>query len=173
MTHLSAEIAHKIPHMEYPGHLHEKSVRNENNRLDDRRPRRRRRPRAKMAFRSLFLSFLCSTAAVNAITVYNQLPLAAQSTSTAPTVTDPAAAAGATPTANYSGLAAYDPTTWPAPAIPQPPPPTQLTMNLMPTADLVGGLSIKTPSSFFGLSIEMSVVTQICQYPPSPLFVSH
>ena len=115
-----------------------------------------------MAFRSLILSFLCSLAAVNAITVYSQLPLAAQSTSVASTATD--TAAGSTATGNYTGLKAYDPTTWPAPAIPDPAPATSFAFNLMPSAGLVGNISIATPASFFGISIEMSVVTQVCEY---------
>lgn len=37
----------------------------------------------------------------------------------------------------------------------------------MPTADMVNGLSIQTKSSFAGISIEMSVTNQICEYRPS------
>ncbi|GJE89063.1 glycoside hydrolase family 79 protein [Phanerochaete sordida] len=112
------------------------------------------------AFRSLLAYALCSVAAVHAVTVYNQLPLAAQSTST-PSASDTAAAAAPSATGNYTGLAAYDPTTWPPPAIPNPAPATQFGINVMPTADQVTGLSINTPSSFYGISIEMSVVTQV------------
>lgn len=36
----------------------------------------------------------------------------------------------------------------------------------MPTADMVNGLSIQTKSSFAGISIEMSVTNQICEYCP-------
>ena len=108
-----------------------------------------------MAFRSLFLTLVCSFYVANAsVTVYNQLPLGASTTS----ATDSAAAA------SYTGSAAYDPTVLVAPPIPNPPPGNQFPINLMPSADMVQGISIEAPSSFFGLSIEMSVATQISEY---------
>lgn len=112
-----------------------------------------------MAFRSLLLPFLYSLAVVNAVTVYDQIPLAAHTSSV--TTTDTAAVA--TATGNYTGLKAYDPTTWPAPANPDPAPATSFGFNLLPSANLVTGLGIATPASFFGISIEMSVVTQVCE----------
>ncbi|KAI0341171.1 glycoside hydrolase family 79 protein [Trametopsis cervina] len=96
-----------------------------------------------------FLTILCSlVAATNAVTVYNQLPLGAQSTSTAAAAT-------------YTGNAATDPTKLNPPAPPNPLPPTQFPLVLMPTSDLVGGISIPAPASFFGFSIEMSVANQL------------
>ena len=107
-----------------------------------------------MAFRSLFLPLLHLSAAYANVTVYNQLPLAVQ---TMVTATDSAAAA------DYTGSAAYDPTVLIPPPIPNPPPATQFGINLMPTADLVNGISIAAPSSFYGISIEMSVATQVSE----------
>lgn len=98
---------------------------------------------------------------MNAVTVYDQLPLAAHTSSV--TTTDTATAATATATGNYTGLKAYDPTTWPAPANPDPAPALSFGFNLLSTAEQVTGLGINTPASFFGLSIEMSVVTQVCE----------
>jgi len=98
-----------------------------------------------------FLLILCSLTAVNAVTVYNQLPLGAQSTAG----TNSAAAA------TYTGSAAYNPTVLNPPPIPNPAPATQFPIPLMPTADLVPGIGIQTPSSFFGFSIEMSVSNQV------------
>lgn len=120
-----------------------------------------------MAFHSFLLCVLCYLAIAEAsVTVYYQIPLGHQPTST------PAATASATvgpepsQTGVYTGLAAYDPTTWPPPPLPNPPPPMQFPIVLLPAADQVGGLSIKIPASFFGFSIEMSVVTQHCECSP-------
>lgn len=115
-----------------------------------------------MAFRSLFLYALCCLAAVEAITVYDQVPLGHQ-TSSAAAATSTGTDAAATPTSTeaYSGLAAYDPTTLTPPALPSPLPATQFPIVLMPAANQVNGLSIRIPSSFFGFSIEMSVATQM------------
>ena len=107
-----------------------------------------------MAFRSLFLPLLHLSAAYANITVYNQLPLGIQSMATA---------TGSAAAADYTGSAAYDPTILQPPPIPNPPPATQFGLNLMPTADLVPGISIEAPSSFFGISIEMSVATQVSE----------
>ena len=114
-----------------------------------------------MAFRSLLL-LLGSIAFANAVTVYNQIPLGVMSASQAEAAT--ATATDAAPQASYTGLEAYNPATLTPPPIPNPPPPTQFQLALMPTADLVGGISIQTPSSFFGFSIEMSVATQVSEY---------
>ncbi|GJE97918.1 glycoside hydrolase family 79 protein [Phanerochaete sordida] len=110
-----------------------------------------------MALRSLFLHLLTALTAARAITVYNQLPLAAQTTASTATSSGAAPAA----TGNYTGLAAYDPTTWPPPALPNPLPATQFALDLMPSADTVQGISMQVPGSFFGISIEMSVATQV------------
>lgn len=116
-----------------------------------------------MAVRSLCLHLFYAAVAVHAVTVYNQLgPLAAQSTNTTAISTS----AALTSTGNFIGLAAaYNPTTWPPPALPDPLPASQFAIELMPTADLVEGISIPAPGSFFGLSIEMSVVTQVRKCP--------
>jgi hypothetical protein len=111
-----------------------------------------------MAFRSLILHSLCSIAAVQAVTIYGQQPLTAQLASTSTS-----GAAAATSTGPYVGLAAYDPTTWPPPAVTSPPP-LQFGLAPPPAASDVTGLSINTPSSFFGISIEMSVANQVCEY---------
>lgn len=119
-----------------------------------------------MAIRSLLLRVLCSLAIAEAsVTVYNQVPLGQQSTST-PFASTETAAPEPAQTGAYSGLAAYDPTTWPPPALPNPAPSMQFPIFLLPAADQVGGLSIKIPASFFGFSIEMSVATQHCECSP-------
>ena len=113
-----------------------------------------------MAFRSLFLSLLlCSLSVVDAVTVYSQLPLGALPTGT-----------GSADAASYTGAAAYDPTMLQPPPIPQPPPATQFPIFLWPTADTAPGISIPAPSSFFGISIEMSVATQVSEC-PSPVLL--
>ena len=106
-----------------------------------------------------FLILLCSLTAANAVTVYSQVPFGASPTSTS--ASDPTV-----PSPSYSGLAAYDPTRLNPPAAPSPLPANQFGVFLMPTADLVNGLSIQTKSSFAGLSIEMSVTNQVCEYYP-------
>lgn len=117
-----------------------------------------------MAFRSLIFYALCYLAAVEAITVYDQVPLGHQTSSTAAASTATDAAATPSSTEAYNGLAAYDPTTLTPPALPSPLPSTQFPIILMPAANQVNGLSIGIPSSFFGFSIEMSVATQMREY---------
>lgn len=63
--------------------------------------------------------------------------------------------------ASYTGAAAYDPTVLTAPAIPNPAPPTQFTLELQSSGDAVQGLSIRQSGSFLGFSIETSVVNQV------------
>lgn len=63
--------------------------------------------------------------------------------------------------ANYTGAAAYNPTVLDAPPVPSPLPtnfPIQLTNGGQP------GASIPQIGQFFGFSIEMSVVNQVCEY---------
>lgn len=94
------------------------------------------------------LAFCCASfLTAQAVTVYNQLPMG-QSTSTAAS-------------ASYTGAAAYDPTVLTAPAIPNPAPPTQFTLELQSSGDAVQGLSIRQSGSFLGFSIETSVVNQV------------
>ncbi|KAF8900473.1 hypothetical protein CPB84DRAFT_1847260 [Gymnopilus junonius] len=92
------------------------------------------------------LALLCSAfTAAGAITVYGQIPLA----QTAPNFPHPT-------------LAAYDRTVLTPPAIPSPAPATAYTLNLQREANAVPGLSIPhVGGSFWGFSIEMSVVSQV------------
>lgn len=93
---------------------------------------------------------LASTAwtAVRAVTVYGQIPLAQTATAGYPKVT----------------LAAYDTTVLTPPPVPNPPPASAYTLNLQRNAAQVNGLSIPhVGGSFWGFSIEMSVVGQVCE----------
>jgi hypothetical protein len=87
-----------------------------------------------------------------AITVYYQTPLGLV------TATNTASAA------NYTGAAAYDPTVLTPPALPNPLPANTFTVNLQSSAGAVPGLSIPQSGSFYGFSIEMSVITQVCTW---------
>ena len=97
------------------------------------------------------LSF--SAIARASVTVYDQIPLG-ESTNTK-------TADG--PQASYTGAAAYDPTVLLPPPIPDPPLPTQLSLQLSSDAQNVQGLSITQSGSFYGFSIEMSVVGQVSE----------
>lgn len=102
------------------------------------------------------LCFLESARA--AVTVYGQIPFGQTSTAATRTATGPDAA----PTTDTppSLLAAYDETVLKPPAPPQ----NQglnFTLNLASTNVSVNGLSIMQHGSFYGFSIEMSVVTQL------------
>ena len=71
-------------------------------------------------------------------------------------------------TANYTGAAAYNPTILNAP----PPPgsqalPTQFSIQL--NNAVPPGASIQQNGSFFGFSIEMSVVNQVCKFIPASI----
>ena len=85
------------------------------------------------------------------VTVYSQIPIG-QATGTAQSAA-----------ANYTGAAAYDPKVLNAPAIPNPAPPTQFTLQLQSSSQAVQGLSIMQSGSFLGFSIETSVVNQVCE----------
>lgn len=101
---------------------------------------------AVLSFLPLLLSLFSS---VNgAVTVYSQIPFGAATTATAAA-------------ANYTGSAAYDPTVLIAPAVPNPLPAMQFTLPLQPSAAAVTGLSIPLSGSFYGFSIEMSVINQV------------
>ncbi|KAH7913618.1 glycoside hydrolase family 79 protein [Hygrophoropsis aurantiaca] len=63
------------------------------------------------------------------------------------------------PSASYTGAASYNPTTLTPPPVPNPPPATQF--NIVLQNGNVAGLSIPQRGSFFGFSIEFSVVTQV------------
>src|SRR6266545_1801833 len=95
---------------------------------------------------SLFSVF--STA--QAVTVYGQLPLGQTVTAARPAQTV---------------LAAYNDTQLTPPAVPNPAPARQFTLTLQRDATAVNGLSIPHVGlSFFGFSIEMSVVSQVREY---------
>jgi len=97
----------------------------------------------------LILAFLPSSYA--SVTIYGQLPLAQTNT-----------AYRSSPTT----LAAYNDTVLPPPPIPSPAPPQEFMIVLQQSADAVRGLSIPHTGglSFFGFSIETSVVSQVCQW---------
>lgn len=86
-----------------------------------------------------------------AVTVYGQTPLGATQT--------------LQPGATYTGLPAYDPTVLNPP--PMAPIPGPYSLQLTNDVNAVGGVSIPLNGTFYGFSIEMSVVNQICEsYPP-------
>jgi hypothetical protein len=94
------------------------------------------------------VSFLYAISNVEAVTVYGQIPL--QQTYTA---------ARASPTV----LAAYNDTQLGPPPVPSP---RQFSLTLQHDAAVVPGLSIPhIGTSFFGFSIEMSVISQVRKYP--------
>ncbi|KAJ7645164.1 glycoside hydrolase family 79 protein [Mycena polygramma] len=84
-------------------------------------------------------------AAVAAVTVYGQIPLGV-TTAPAPGATVPAA---------------YNDTVLNPPAIPDPAPSTAFTLTLPASSTGVTGLSIPIHGTFFGFSIEMSVIEQL------------
>jgi hypothetical protein len=89
------------------------------------------------------------------VTVYGQIPLGQTMTAGG---LDPDATGVPTPPPL---LAAYDETVLKPPALPQPPPTTDFTLNLPANGANVQGLSIvQSHGCFFGFSIEMSVITQ-------------
>jgi len=105
--------------------------------------------RSRPPFHSLFLVVL-GLGAVNAgITVYyppGQSPLGVSGT----------ASAGA---AAYTGAAAYNPTVLIAPPVPNPPAPSQFTIQLQNGG--TPGVSIPQAGDFMGFSIEFSVINQV------------
>jgi hypothetical protein len=96
----------------------------------------------------VILSFLPSTYA--SVTVYGQLPLAQTNSAYRPAATT---------------LAAYNDTVLAPPPLPSPVPARQFTIPLQQNANAVNGLSIPHTGglSFFGFSIEMSVVSQVSE----------
>jgi hypothetical protein len=98
------------------------------------------------------LAILCSTVtlAQASVTVYGQIALGFTATPTGSN-----AAAATTP-------AAYNNTRLVPPAIPNPPPSNTFMLTLQNDATSVNGLSIPhVGSSFWGFSIEMSVIGQV------------
>jgi len=112
---------------------------------------------------------LCSLAllgsfvtAARAVTVYGQIPLA-QTIGADPTNT----AAVAVKTAPAHSKAELVP-----PPIPNPPPPFAYTLNLQRDAAAVTGLSVPhVGAGFWGFSIEMSVISQVCAFSVPRFFV--
>ena len=97
--------------------------------------------------KSLILASSCAlfSQSAFAVTVYSQIPLGA-------TQTLPAGA-------SYTGLPAYDPTTLTAPDLE--PIPGPYSLQLTSDVNAVGGVSIPVNGTFYGFSIEVSVVNQI------------
>lgn len=90
-----------------------------------------------------------------AVTVYGQTPLGATRT--------------LQPDAKWTGLPAYDPTTLVPPVISPLPAPYFLQLTNDVTA--VGGVSIPMKGTFYGFSIEVSVVNQIRESAQRPSVV--
>lgn len=99
---------------------------------------------------------LCPLSSAVAVTVYGQIPFGHVTQSQAQAS---ATAGGATPTA--TPLAAYDNTVLKPMPLPDQPPPTRWTLELQDSGVNVPNLSIRMPGSFYGFSIEMSVITQV------------
>jgi len=86
-----------------------------------------------------------------AVTVYGQLPLQQTATDSAFTP--------------QKTLAAWDKTELIPPALPSPKPAVAFTLNLQRDAAAVNGLSIPHVGvGFWGFSIEMSVINQVCKF---------
>ncbi|KAJ7742690.1 glycoside hydrolase family 79 protein [Mycena maculata] len=94
-----------------------------------------------LAFWSLWLLDVATAT----VTVYGQIPMGITSAATAQTTV----------------AAAYNTTVLNPPAIPDPPPATSFTLTLQSTSAGVTDLSIPVPGTFFGFSVEMSVITQL------------
>jgi len=97
----------------------------------------------------LYTLFLlsCALSTAQAATVYGQIPLAQTATAQFP----------------HQTLAAYDMTELVPPAVPNSPPTAAYTLNFQRDANLVNGLSIPHVGGlFWGFSLEMSTVSQVC-----------
>ncbi|KAJ7064929.1 glycoside hydrolase family 79 protein [Mycena amicta] len=64
--------------------------------------------------------------------------------------------------ATVTTAAAYNTTVLTPPAVPDPAPSTAFTLTLQAASSSVTGLSIPIKPTFFGFSVEMSVITQLC-----------
>jgi hypothetical protein len=104
---------------------------------------------------SFLLPLFLTSAVRAAITVYGQIPFGQTSSISA-------GSAAPTPTAGL--LHAYDETILIPPALPAQRAPNAFTLNLPANNASVNGLSIIQHGSFYGFSIEMSVITQLCAY---------
>jgi len=67
------------------------------------------------------------------------------------------------PAATFTGAAAYDRTILTPPAVPNPPLPPLVPIQLTSSGG-IPGLSIPHSGAFFGFSVEMSVVNQVCEF---------
>ena len=65
---------------------------------------------------------------------------------------------------SYTGLAAYNPVYYQPPAIPSPAPANQFAIGVPSDQNLLPGISIPLPGTFFGFSIEMSVANQLSKF---------
>lgn len=98
---------------------------------------------------------LCLLTSANAVTVYGQIPLGQTRTAAAnPYATGP-------PVKN---IPAYDETILNPPELPAERAPTQFTLSLQAVNGTVPGLSIPQSGTFYGFSIEMSVITQLREH---------
>jgi len=88
-----------------------------------------------------------------AVTIYGQTPLGATRT--------------LEPGASWTGLPAYDPTILTPPVVN--PLPAPYSLQLTNDVNAVGGVSIPLKGSFFGFSIEVSVVNQIREFTLCPV----
>jgi hypothetical protein len=101
------------------------------------------------------LAILCNAVAFAqaSVTIYHQIAFGFTAT---PTGSNPPAA---------TTLAAYNNTRLVPPPIPSPPPPNAFTLTLPQNAAAVNGLSIPhVGPSFWGFSIEMSVISQVHKF---------
>jgi hypothetical protein len=95
----------------------------------------------------LLLGLLNVHLVTGGVTVYSESPLFAP-----------------TPSASgYSGYPAFDPQTIDPPPLPSPAPPNQFSLHLQSNAAQVSNLSIPQKGSFFGISIEFSIINQVCK----------
>ncbi|OSD00691.1 glycoside hydrolase family 79 protein [Trametes coccinea BRFM310] len=113
-----------------------------------------------MALTTLLCALVAAVSGVQAVTVYGQQPLVTSTTTSS------------APGATYTGLAAYDPRILDPPPLPDPLPPNQFGIQLSASASNVQGLSIPLSGSFFGFSVEMSVVTQVSESVIHPPFLN-
>lgn len=104
----------------------------------------------------------CLSTAQASVTVYGQIPLAQASTASVSGTSSGVSSAAA---ASYTGSAAYDPTILVAPDPPSPAPAMQFTIELQSATASVQGLSIPQAGTFYGFSVEFSVINQVCEYP--------
>jgi hypothetical protein len=104
-----------------------------------------------MLLRGFWSSSLFFAAAKAQVTVYGQIPLAHATTATGSNAAIPTRVL----------LPAYDETILIPPPLPEFPAPNSFTLSLPASGENVNGLSIPQIGSFYGFSIEMSVINQL------------